>query len=113
MIIIGIIEFIALFIAILFLANIRFDLLKLIVGFILILMPSLIGYFYFSQGVGIIVLFVGLSFLFYIFAKTKWVLIDVCIVIMLGIFADNISQFLQNKLIGGRDSIIMHIVLFS
>ncbi|EKN62856.1 GHKL domain-containing protein [Schinkia azotoformans] len=113
MIIIGIIEFIALFIAVLFLANIRIDLLKLIVGFILILIPSLIGFFYFSQGVGIIVLFVGLSFLFYILAKTKWVLIDVCIVMMLGILADNISQFLQNKPIGGHDSIIMHIILFN
>ncbi|MEC1771138.1 sensor histidine kinase [Schinkia azotoformans] len=113
MIMIGIIEFIALFIAVLFLVNIRIDLLKLIVGFILILIPSLIGFFYFSQSVGIIVLFVGLSFLFYLFAKTKWVLIDVCIVMMLGILADNISQFLQNKPIGGHDSIIIHIILFS
>jgi two-component system, LytTR family, sensor histidine kinase AgrC len=106
-------EFSVLYLALLYLLNQRLDTSKILLGICVILIPALIGYYYFSQVIGAIIFIIALMSVFYSFSKEKRALVDVCIFILIGIFSDNIVQFLINLMFTeSNESTLIHPILF-
>lgn len=113
MIIIGLTEFSFLSLALFYVSNLRLNRYKILIEICFVLFPALIGYYFFTQVIGALIFTLALMISFYFFTKEKWVLIDVCIVILIGIFSDNIAQLLRNLLLPNTiEYIIIHIIFF-
>lgn len=91
-------QFMALLLALVYLNQIRLNTPKIFMVFLIVFVPTMLALTYLSQIPGIIWLLLSMTTLFYIFTKTKWILVDMCAITIIGIFADNLTQLLQSAL---------------
>ena len=112
MVLLGIIEFLSMYLALLYLSNISLNLKNLTLSICIILIPALVGHFFLSPIVGILLLLFIMTYLFYLLSKSKWILIDVCVVSIIGIFADNTAQLINRFVLVIDESLELHIIWF-
>ncbi|RAS81739.1 hypothetical protein A3863_05800 [Priestia endophytica] len=89
----SVIEFFAIFSALCYLLRIRLELKLISITLAFTVLPTLCLYFLLAEWAGLIYLFLSTIIVFYSFSKMIRVLLDLCIVIISGIFADHIAQY--------------------
>lgn len=91
----AILEFMAIFLALIYLLQIHIDLKQVIAMIVTIVLPTILVYIWGAEWIGIVTLFVTTTVVFYYFSKKLRVLFDVCYVFISGILADHGAQFVS------------------
>ncbi|WP_108308513.1 GHKL domain-containing protein [Metalysinibacillus jejuensis] len=97
MIILGIVQFITIFGGIAYLSKVQLNFIKILISFCIVLIPALFVFIFISPYVGIILFLILMIALFYKISVNNWLLIDTCIVFMIGICADNLALIITKS----------------
>ncbi|MBM7699770.1 sensor histidine kinase [Kurthia huakuii] len=96
MIIVGIFEIIWIFSAIFFLYNKILTHLQKAVIVVITTFSTFSVYLFFNPILGIVVMFLTLVLLMFFITKKKIIFLDICVILIVGIFSDNSTQFILN-----------------
>lgn len=96
------VEFIAIFSALFYLLNVPFNIRKLLILLLGVVLPTTLAFIQ-VHWLGIITLILSTVIVFYIFSRNIRILIDIFIVFIGGILTDHLAQTINGILFSGRD----------